>query len=445
MGERLDVEALRKVTSLVDYLADLTDSASRDPVRDICGGAARAPEPQLWCDQFPDGIVLDTESEEVLLAMAPVGTAVAPPLPDELVGLVDPAAIRSVDGPPPLLRDPGEDEWTDEQRARLRAAFQHWLARWQSWARDEPARKHRRDFYQELEGIAKKLEQRDDEYELVLATGLVTWRAPGDVSIRRHLLTEQLSATLDRAGVVTITRSGRKRRMEDRDVFGELTSYRPDRGRVQRDAIVSGEWALLGETTARALREWLSFAVDVPCEERRDRPSSPSEVMVFSATPAVLLRPRGRHQLAEAYRRIAEALKLPDAQVPVSLAQVIVDTERDQREKWLIAQGAAPGDVLGTDPLFPLAANAQQTRVMELLRTETGIVVQGPPGTGKTHTIANLISALLARGQRVLVTSQKDQALRVLRDKIPAELRKLCVLLTGGSKDAAVASERTLG
>ncbi|MGH3779492.1 MAG: AAA domain-containing protein [Pseudonocardiaceae bacterium] len=94
--------------------------------------------------------------------------------------------------------------------------------------------------------------------------------------------------------------------------------------------------------------------------------------------------------------------------------------------------------------MFPLPANTEQARVMELLRTETGVVVQGPPGTGKTHTIANLVSALLARRQRVLVTSQKDQALRVLRTKIPQELRNLCVLLVGGSKDAAVELEKGL-
>ena len=83
--------------------------------------------------------------------------------------------------------------------------------------------------------------------------------------------------------------------------------------------------------------------------------------------------------------------------------------------------------------MFPLPTNDEQNRVIELLRTETGVVAQGPPGTGKTHTIANLVSALLARGQRVLVTSQKDQALKVLREKIPPELRRLCVLLAGGS------------
>ncbi|MDG4811167.1 AAA domain-containing protein [Micromonospora sp. WMMD1120] len=74
--------------------------------------------------------------------------------------------------------------------------------------------------------------------------------------------------------------------------------------------------------------------------------------------------------------------------------------------------------------------------VIELLRSETGVVVQGPPGTGKTHTIANLVSALLARGQRVLVTSQKDQALRELRAKVPASLRDLCMLMTDGRNAA---------
>ena len=76
---------------------------------------------------------------------------------------------------------------------------------------------------------------------------------------------------------------------------------------------------------------------------------------------------------------------------------------------------------------------------MERLRGNNGVVVQGPPGTGKTHTIANLMSALLAQGQRVLVTSQKAQALRVLRDKLPAEVAKLCVSITdldrGGSAE----------
>ena len=113
--------------------------------------------------------------------------------------------------------------------------------------------------------------------------------------------------------------------------------------------------------------------------------------------------------------------------------------EADERLAWLEEEGAASGEVLGADPLFPLPANPEQMRIMERLRGNNGVVVQGPPGTGKTHTIANLMSALLAQGQRVLVTSQKAQALRVLRDKLPAEVAKLCVSITdldrGGSAE----------
>ncbi|WP_225437911.1 AAA domain-containing protein [Candidatus Frankia nodulisporulans] len=60
------------------------------------------------------------------------------------------------------------------------------------------------------------------------------------------------------------------------------------------------------------------------------------------------------------------------------------------------------------------------------------------PAPVKTHTIANLICALLAEGQRVLVTSQKAQALRVLRvlrAKLPPDLRDLCVSLTDTADD----------
>jgi hypothetical protein len=64
-----------------------------------------------------------------------------------------------------------------------------------------------------------------------------------------------------------------------------------------------------------------------------------------------------------------------------------------------------------------------------------GVVVQGPPGTGKTHTIANIISHYLALGMRVLVTSQKAPALRVLRDKLPEAVRPLAVSLLDSDRD----------
>ena len=139
------------------------------------------------------------------------------------------------------------------------------------------------------------------------------------------------------------------------------------------------------------------------------------------------------------FERMLEALSGPEALAPLGLAQLLAALEPEDRLAWLESEGATDGGTVGGDPLFPLPANPEQRQIIDRLRTDNGVVVLGPPGTGKTHTIANLLSALLARGQRVLVTSQKAQALRVLRDKLPPEIQKLCVSMTdvsrGGSRE----------
>src|SRR5262249_8402832 len=50
--------------------------------------------------------------------------------------------------------------------------------------------------------------------------------------------------------------------------------------------------------------------------------------------------------------------------------------------------------------------------------------------------IANIVSSLLARGKRVLVTSQTENALKVLRDLIPQEIRSLCVSQLGSDTES---------
>ena len=65
------------------------------------------------------------------------------------------------------------------------------------------------------------------------------------------------------------------------------------------------------------------------------------------------------------------------------------------------------------------------------------MLVQGPPGTGKSHTIANLIGHLLARGETILVTGHTTKALRVLRGHIAEPLRPMCVSVLEGDMKAS--------
>jgi very-short-patch-repair endonuclease len=67
---------------------------------------------------------------------------------------------------------------------------------------------------------------------------------------------------------------------------------------------------------------------------------------------------------------------------------------------------------------FPFPSNPAQRQVADALEKNAVVVVQGPPGTGKSLTIANLVAHLVAQGKSVLVTSHKQQALTVVRDKL---------------------------
>lgn len=84
---------------------------------------------------------------------------------------------------------------------------------------------------------------------------------------------------------------------------------------------------------------------------------------------------------------------------------------------------------------FGLPSNAQQESVVQTLHDHGCAVLVGPPGTGKSQTIANVICHYLATGRRVLVTSKGEPATEVLRQKLPAGVRELCVSL--GSTDSS--------
>jgi very-short-patch-repair endonuclease len=455
-------DAQKLTRGLIDFLIEVTQAAERNPELDILSAG---PSWSLWwLEDLPAGappVDLALRSG-VLMTMRPPVRSLAPTPSTELAEWLDTSVVADPHGDEPRLLSARAmpqtiaddvdalqaDGLVTEPPDRIYREFEGWLDKWRTWAAERRRADALQPLYDFLEEVAKEIEQRDDEYELVLCRGLVRWTTPDGTLLRRHLVTEQLMPTVDRkTAEVAVASTGVSRRYEDSMLFGALQSYQHDRGGEIRqqaeDAFTSNQpsdeiMAHLGEWIGRCLNTEVRAAS--PDAQNRE----PGPILEISDTPALILRPRSKALLAEAYKHIARELKDPETPVAVALAQLVLDTEPEQRWQWIAHQGGVSGDFLGEDPRFPLDANAEQERVMELLRSETGVVVQGPPGTGKTHTIANLVSALLARGQRVLVTSQKDQALRVLRDKIPQELRHLCVLLAGGSKNAALELEQGL-
>jgi very-short-patch-repair endonuclease len=84
-----------------------------------------------------------------------------------------------------------------------------------------------------------------------------------------------------------------------------------------------------------------------------------------------------------------------------------------------------------------LPADQAQRDLIKRVVGGTHTVIQGPPGTGKTHTIANLLSALLAEGKRVMVTAENERALHEVQGKLPESMRSLLLpLFRGGGADS---------
>ena len=63
---------------------------------------------------------------------------------------------------------------------------------------------------------------------------------------------------------------------------------------------------------------------------------------------------------------------------------------------------------------FVTPVDQSQEEALLAVKNGQSVVVHGPPGTGKSQVILNLIADALARGQRVLVCSQKRAALDVV-------------------------------
>ena len=111
--------------------------------------------------------------------------------------------------------------------------------------------------------------------------------------------------------------------------------------------------------------------------------------------------------LAEDLKAISE---LDDAELlETSLGSWVSD------ENMMIEQ--AVSDDGSTEIFFPFDYDKFQLKVLGITANKA-VIVEGPPGTGKSQTISNLLVHLAATGKRVLFASQKDQAIRGVKDKL---------------------------
>lgn len=400
---------------------------------------------------------------------------VAPPNPED-PELALWASIRDDVGSPPTLKQSvsgaslvqlgllSEEDAPDivslddyDRKAALSNALETWtVSVWEPWSSTEGPRRQTIGLYNALYMLRQQLEGVSEiPVELVCGIGFATLARQGQ-RLRYPLLSMSMELSLDEA-----SHSIEARPRSEADPYLEIATL--DRmGLNSLDQWRTASEALLNQLDETALSPFSDesfeailrqasalldadgvYLPDAKPDQARLIPKIEQNFQV-SKGAAFFQRERRATQLMEDLRRFRSSLTESDEPIdlPLAVNSIVSDPSGDlQDEEYPQFRGIStiPGvtssDGDGKDLFFPKPFNREQVEVVQRLETRPGVVVQGPPGTGKTHTIANIISHYLALGKRVLVTSQKAPALRVLRDKLPEAVRPLAVSLLDSDRD----------
>lgn len=392
----------------------------------------------LWMSDVERHLPLDVEVAPGgdVFVVPKVQVTAEPELPEALHGWLD----RPARGQEPKLRARGPHPHASSvvepaEVPSVVAAFEHWLPRWRDWASQEAERLAVKELHDRLAEMERAVAQQPESVELVLAAGLLRVAGEGGPVARIHLVTQTARIDYDRESgdIRCVLGDDGLARLEDDELIGDFDFFDRNAVPTLREKLAELMASPVNPETLGFLKMWAERALETSCVVTDEWTPQTGGAFRLDFAPALVLRQRGSYALRQYYERMAGALEDPSTPVPLGLAQLVEPIDAGEKLNWLDRTGATAAASLADDPLFPLPANQQQSDIIRRLGEDSGVVVEGPPGTGKTHTIANLMSALLARGQRILVTSEKAQALRVLKDKLPPQMQDLCVSLTDTS------------
>lgn len=346
-----------------------------------------------------------------------------------------------------IVSDP-DSETGEEQTETLSIndhddIFEMWMKytedKWKPWAEEDRRLQRVQKVYNILYTIYQRSEKLGEQYEVVVGLGFMLWRSPKSGEIRHPLLTLKARVGFDRVrGIMSVAPilGGPQPRLEiDMLENEDRPSVRDQQAILEMvDDLDGSPWD--GAALEAVLK---SLANGVSTESQYDRsitkPTQISGAPQLYFAPSLILRKRTRRTFVDFYSRIVKQLE-DGGEVPDSVRYLveIVKDERpvDERDPSHPSQV----QISDTELYFPLLANDEQKQIAKRIEQSRGLLVQGPPGTGKSHAITNLVAHFLAKGRRVLVTSETPRALEVLKDMLPTEIRELCVIWLGSGPQA---------
>ena len=320
-----------------------------------------------------------------------------------------------------------EPERFDDSTQRIRA-FDKWNEQRTIWVEKQRVINKTRRFFAQLFQIYTDLERESETIEMMVGNGIV--KVNGDNSINHPIMLKRVKMQFDaEANVISI---------HDTDTEPELyTLLLQEVHDIHHNAIKQLKEELRENFYHPMDRndspDFLKILTHKLCSDSRfvfdDNDNTVSkDRLTTTLNPVFFVRKR----IDGTFKAIEEIIRNIDntGYIPKHLLELveggIVEIPEEIHEQSIVEQLAS---VCGesTSILLSMEANREQLEIAERIERYNAVLVQGPPGTGKTHTFANLLGHFLAQGKSVLVTSHTKKALAVLKEKVPDEIKDLCV------------------
>lgn len=351
------------------------------------------------------------------------------------------------------LVDLQDFEQADEVKSQLKA---YKALEWLPWAVEEKKRRQNIHLYGNLFMLKQQLEGSitDSQVEIAWGVGMCVWNMRNN-KVCHPLITRLVDITINEISMAIEIRPRNVEAQLELDIYTAVDNlgtpelekaYKDFTGKITQtfSPFDSGTFdGILRSAVACLDSKGIYWPTKNTANDRK-LPSA-SEELKITDTWVLISRPRSKNSFVQDLERFKKNIEENNLTLPKAIMAVLTEPANVNEEIILpsfrgisMIQGY-DGDNSSakevSDLYFPMPFNDEQVRIVQMLEHHDGVVVQGPPGTGKTHTIANIISHYFALGKRVLVTSMKEPALAVLRDKLPEEIRPLAISLLSNEQE----------
>ncbi len=317
---------------------------------------------------------------------------------------------------------------------------------WLNWKDDHDDWEKVNRVYKKLFNIYQEQLKMGEEYELVIGLGLLTWKIPNLYQVQRHVTVATAALEFDaklRKFIVTPHLDGANLRVE-LDMLEVEKTINISQESINQE-IQNANDDLWNNTKIEDTNKEIVHALEGDYYDRfKTEARLNAEKPIIELAPALILRKRSTRGLTEALDSIKKQLE-NEVLLPPEFAILSEEKFSDSNISSSIGEEFNCSNKIPVEIMFPKPANDEQRKIVECFYRANGVLVQGPPGTGKSHTIANLVCHLLSEGKRIIVTAKTPRALKVLEDKLPSDIKPLCVNLLGSGHEEKIALEKSIG